>query len=169
MELLEKLLQPRDKKPVRVLTPELQRDGIEQLYMANLDADGRDALEVAFAAYREKERPGDDTMQGFRKFVFAFCLADENNTRMITGDSGEFESQMDTLAKNMPLTVIARCFDRACQINALTKSDVEELVKNLEATSVDDGNGSKQPQQDSADPNGSKGSKTRKKSPNTKP
>jgi len=171
MDILESLLQKRTKRPSKISAPEIAPNAV--LYCALLNADERDKLEYQFAAYREAMSPGSESFVGFRKFVFAFCLCDEANTRLLdSGDdempAADFIEKMDRLAENVPLPVIARMFEMACKTASLTKQDVEDLTKNSEATAAGDEKSSKQQPSDSGENSGSKASKAQKKKRNTK-
>ena len=128
---LDQLLTAREKKPLKVPTPEIEPGGF--CYVAGLGADDRDLMEMqwkAFAEASETERVG------FRKFVVAWCLCDENNIRTLEPGTNEgymqpaFIKQMITLGETIPLPALARLFDAAFKQMGYSAEDVEELEKN---------------------------------------
>lgn len=66
----------------------------------------------------------DGDFAGFRAFVIAHTVVDESGNRMF-----DPERDLDDLNRQ-PSSVIGKLFDKACELNRLTKSDQEELVKN---------------------------------------
>ena len=135
-------------------------------------ADDRDLLELQWTNYQKAF--GLEGNVGFRKFLVAWALCDEEGNRML--DPGteenrvtpEFIKAMNDLGENMPLNVIARAFDKAAHLFGFSTGDLEQLEKNSGTTSPDDGSGDKPKQSGSAGKGGSGDSKTPAKSRSSK-
>lgn len=149
---LETLLQERDRKAGQVPTPEIEPGSY--VYVAQLTPDERDLMETQFVAHQEETRGDESARVGFRKFVFAYCLADEKNERLLDPGTDEgaisvsFVTAMNQMGANVPCQVVARAFDLACKKMGLTQSDQDELVKNSGRTPGDGASGLKPQQQE---------------------
>ena len=146
---LEQLLQDRELRPAQIPAAEIEPGSV--IYIVQLQPDERDLMESQFLAYQRAVRNGDESAKvGFRKFVFAWCLGDAENKRTLDPGTDEndvddqFVAQMNQLAKSVPLRLLAKAVDIACQKMGLTKSDQDELVKNSAATTGGATSGSKQ-------------------------
>lgn len=112
-------------RAVPVATPEWKAGS--RVFVAELSADERDELEVLWAEYKA-ERDGDeaDNSVGFRAFVVAFCLCDNDRYRLFSGRESEAAAKISK--RNGKAT--SRLFNVCSRVNGLTKSDIDELEKN---------------------------------------
>lgn len=87
--------------------------------VTTLKAIDRDRMEQS---WKKLGRPDGD-YSGYRAWVVAHTV--------LNGSGPLFDPTQDHDAlNNQPADVIGRLFDKACELNGLTKSDHEELVKN---------------------------------------
>lgn len=155
----------KPRKAARVQASEIKPGAV--IYIAALGPDERDLLESQFANY-QKAHNREGSNVGFRLFVFAWCLCDADNNRLL--DSGpedqrvtpDFIEKMKALGESVPLPVINRGFSKAMQKLGMTKGDVEELEGNSETTTSGGGSGSKPGTTAKAGKGSSRRSKARK-------
>lgn len=118
----------RTATPRKVDTPEISPGSC--VYVADLNADDRDLLEMQWANYADGDRVG------FRKYVVAWCLCDEKNQRLIMSGRDEtlledaFIQAMNHIGSTMPLTALTRIFNAATEVIGLTAVDIEDMEKN---------------------------------------
>lgn len=124
---VDDILKPSDLQAVKVNVPEWGG----AVYVAELRADERDALETAWLECRDGE-----SMVGFRGYIVAGCLCDEKRNLLFPDPSKAFR-QIGAKGAG-PVT---RIFTKACELNGFTKTDQEELLKNSEATQSESGSG----------------------------
>ncbi len=87
--------------------------------VATLRANERDRME---SDWRKRGGPKGEHV-GFRAFAVARCVVDAEGQRVFGDDD---VPELGALRAD----IISRLFDKACELNALTKSDEEELAKN---------------------------------------
>jgi hypothetical protein len=105
-------------------TPEMGED--TAVCLAELDADQRDELETLWA--EKKAQYEDETNIGFRAWVVAYCLCDQQRQRMYSTSSA-LSAAADALGKK-PARMMSRLFNTACRLNGLLRQDVEAAEKN---------------------------------------
>lgn len=117
------ILTARDKlRAVLVATPEWAANGA--VHVAELSADERDAMEIAWAEY--KESLGEEDNAGFRAFAVAFCICSETRERLFAGREAVVAQAIG--GRNGKAT--CRLFNTISRINGLTKADVDALEGN---------------------------------------
>lgn len=123
-------------RAVGVPVPEWKKDSL--VYVSELSADERDALEVGWADYKSSK--GEDDNVGFRAWCVAFCLCDESRVPLFNED--EVPAMAEKIGKRNGKAT-SRLFNTISRINGLTKSDIDVLEGNSVATPPvnADGNG----------------------------
>ena len=140
---LEKLLQPCERIPTKVPTPEIEPGSC--VYILGCGPDDRDLAEVQFTNYKRSIQSEGNV--GIRKFLVTWCLCDPDNNRLVdpgpdeTAVSPEFLDAMNALSESIPMATFVRVFDAAHKAMGMSQDDIEELEKNSETTTADDGNG----------------------------
>lgn len=124
---LETILAPENLKPRLVKVPEWGGE----VYVAALTADQRDEFETEWQRIKDERKQEDNV--GFRAFLVASTLCDESNRLLCV--NGKRESTADALS-GKAAGPVSRIFNAACELNGLTKDDVEELEKNSVAAPV---------------------------------
>ncbi len=122
-------------RAVQVCTPELGDDSF--VFVAELSADERDELEELWA--EKKKEYDDETQIGFRAWVVAYCLCDDQRKRLF--DESNIANAAAALGRKAAKPM-ARIFNAACRINGLLRSDVDTLEKNSAAKTGPQGVGS---------------------------
>ena len=145
-------------RAVQVCTPELGAESF--VFVAELSADERDELEELWA--EKKKEYEDETQIGFRAWVVAYCLCDDQRKRLF--DEDKIADAAAALGRKAAKPM-ARIFNTACRINGLLKSDVDTLEKNSVAKTGPQGDGSGESPSASASQVAERGSaKSRRKS-----
>lgn len=121
---LDTILATDTLQPRKVQVPEWGG----HVYVAALTADQRDEFETEWQRIKDARKQEDNV--GFRAFLVASTLCDESNRLLCV--NGKRESSADALGAKAA-GPINRIFNAACELNGLTKDDVEELEKNSEA------------------------------------
>lgn len=130
MNLAEAILAAPDRaKCVPVEMPEWNLT----VYVTELSADERDELETIWLKHRGER---EDNI-GFRAFTVAFCLCDADGKRLFADDPVKAAEALGVKRGHS----ITRIFNVATRLNAITRSDQEELEKNSETTPSDAGSG----------------------------
>jgi hypothetical protein len=92
------------------------------VYVCNMNAHQRDNLDLAWGS----EREGSDGV-GYRAYVVAWCLCDEDNTPMFRGD--ELAPMVDMLNTERA-AMVDRLFETAARLNGIMPEDEAAAVKN---------------------------------------
>jgi hypothetical protein len=100
------------------------------VHVAELTADERDELEEEWAKFRDKLNE-DGSNVGFRSFVVAWCLCNEQRVRLFAGREAE---AAQSIGANRNGRATARVFNIAARINGLLKEDIDSLEKKSVAT-----------------------------------
>lgn len=123
-------------RAVGVPTPEWKPGTLA--YVAELNANERDELEVGWAEF--KAAKGEEDSVGFRAWCVAFCLCDVE--RGLLFDTDEVPAAAARIGKKNGKAT-SRLFNTISRINGLTKADIDVLEGNSVATQPEnaDGNG----------------------------
>lgn len=120
MKSKEEILAKRELPKVTVNVPDWGGD----VTVTTLTAIDRDRMEQGWKHLGRE----DGDYAGFRAWVVAHTIQNGDGHRF-------FDPQNDLDGLNQqPADLIGRLFDKACKLNALTKSDQDELVKNSETS-----------------------------------
>lgn len=106
------------------------------VHVATLRADERDEMETMWGEFRTES--GQENNVGFRAFVVAYCLCDEQRSRLFK-DFAAFTDAVRKLRMRRA-SDINLVFSAASRINGLTKSDEEELKKTSKPATTTAGN-----------------------------
>lgn len=85
------------------------------VYIRELLSHERDAFEAGFANNKQP-------LENIRARLIALCAVDEHGKRLFGAEDAE-------LLGNQPASIMAKLFDVATRLNALSSSDVDELKK----------------------------------------
>ena len=94
------------------------------VFVRTLEGDERDAFEELIEA--RKQPNGKRNLRGIRATITAWACVDDAGKRIFT------EQDADWLGKKSSLA-LERIFKVACELNGLTKKDVDELEKNSDS------------------------------------
>lgn len=142
-EFLKKLLQSRSKRLPRKVEVE---PGCF-LFVSELTPNERDLMEMQWVNFNTS-----GSNVGFRAYVVAWCLSDENNNRVF--DSGQDEEQLNAdFVKHlkdigngetgMSLSLISKLYDVAAAASGISGEDQKEMEKPFAIGPADGGNGSR--------------------------
>lgn len=152
----------KKKQATKVMTPEITQGSFVHVYNPS-GTDDRDLFDMQWGAYKTSH--GVEGNVGLRKFIIAWMLADEKNTRLVESGSEqnrvkpEFIEAMNELG-SLPVPVATRIFEKARHNLGMSPDEAKELEKNSETTPTADGSGSKPKPKGSGVKNGSGSSKT---------
>lgn len=91
-----------------------------------LGLSGEDVDKYEASVLRMRKGKPDVALQNATARLVAWCLVDENNSRMFTN-----ESDLKELGKKSGVA-LQRCFEVAAQLSGLRPGDVEAMVENFD-------------------------------------
>ena len=94
------------------------------VYVMRMTADQRDAMDISWQRERE-----DTKGVGYRAYVVAWCLCDDNNRPLFRDvDGGRDHSDMWESLRVQPASLVDRLFDVAAKLNGMLPGDDEAAV-----------------------------------------